>query len=377
MKKDRDKLSVTLTAILMKNNANNKLREKVEDELQNKFRAGIVNDIYNLRRQTKFLSEEELYLFTNAIYNNFELLKKGTDVTRDLIDPKNWFTDNEIINANQINFTADKKEDNIWFELHNVDMPEEGVWISSYETYKNLADNWNRGAIFYNQETQREGIIKTILGEQITVPKLIDKNVDEIYKAMLNHEFFANMITLNIQDTGLEKEFIEYYPESRILRVKKTNDSVVAILDGFHRLSSILRVTSDYPDFDGYMSIRVFNLDVQKAQSLILQESRGTSIGEQTIKTFDVKNKYMQIAKKINNYESESTNTLYHKLTYVFDEVKNNTKYCLFSNISNGLEDNFEDIIENASPRDIDKLTRYLVAFYNEFIGYTTIILRI
>lgn len=374
MNKDRGNLTEILTAIFISSNKNknDKLREAMEDELSNKFPAGLISDVYTTRKQINGITNEsQLYLITKFLYDSYDLFKDYTkELTKDKIDPTIWFTDNEIKKAKETENSAYSKDEEIWFELHNADYIEEyNVWISSHESYKNLVDNWNKGAILYNQETQREGVIKTILGEQITVPKLNHKNVNEISKAMMNHEFFTNMITLNIQETGLEKEYIEYYPADRLLRVKKSRDSQIFIVDGFHRLNSVIKVLTDHPNFQGYLCVRVTNLNTQKAQALIVQESKNSPIGEHTIKTFDVTNKYMQIAKKINEYESEATNSMYHKMTYIIDEVKSNSRYCLFSNIAYGLEDNFSDLIKEASPRDIDKITRFLVAFYNEFIG--------
>lgn len=370
MKKDRNKLSEILTAVLMKNNANSKLRKTIEEELENKFRAGIVNDIYNLRRQTKFLSEEELYLITNSLYNNFELLNKKTDITKDLIDPKNWFTDNEIRSANEINVENKSTEEDVYFILHNVDEIKEGVWISSHETIQNLVDNWNRGAILYNPETQRKGEIKFVLGETVKVPKLVDKNVNDIAKAMLEDEYYMDMITLNIQDFGgEEKQYIEYNQKDRVLRVKVTPVSSISLLDGMHRISAAKKALTVNPELQEYLSVRILSLPVEKAQQSILQAQRSTPLDEETIKLFDKKNPYVQVAEKLNNYGSAVTNSMYHKLTDSIEEVNFNQKYCLFSNISNGLEDNFSDIIPNFNPYKLEKFSRYLVDFYNVFLG--------
>jgi hypothetical protein len=141
------------------------------------------------------------------------------------------------------------------------------------------------------------------------------------------------------------------------------------LTDGAHRISGGKKALIENPNLEEYLAVRVENLSVQEAQRSILQAQRSTPLDDETIRLFDKKNPYVQVAEKINNFGSQITNSMYHKLTNSIEEVNFNQKYCLFSNIANGLEDNFSDIITNANPYKLDKLSRYLVDFYNVFLG--------
>jgi hypothetical protein len=67
MKKDKKELCGIITAILIKNNSNSKLRDKMMEELRNKFKTGVLTEIYNQNRQLVFIPDEELYLITKAL----------------------------------------------------------------------------------------------------------------------------------------------------------------------------------------------------------------------------------------------------------------------------------------------------------------------
>jgi hypothetical protein len=146
----------------------------------------------------------------------------------------------------------------------------------------------------------------------------------------------------------------------------------MSVIDGANRILSCVKASEEAKregidlSQEGF-SVNIYNLTEKQAQSLIHQEGKGNKIDENLLKSYNQEDKYINIAKEINSYESLETNSLYNMMGKDTEEVNKFNKYCLISTFAEGIEDNFNDVL--AIPRDIEKVKEYLVKFFNEFTG--------
>jgi hypothetical protein len=202
-----------------------------------------------------------------------------------------------------------------------------------------------------------------VQGEIIQRITIYKESVSDMARLMSNHEFFSNLLTLNIRKTG--SEVIEYDEPKQILTITMNENSFIDIVDGMHRILSIERVIENNADFEDFMMLRITNLDEISAWKLIKQENEGHKISEERIRANNPYNSSTAIAKYLNSYGTTQTNEMFGKVGQNIKEVSKLNLYTTVEILSNAIERNFS----LKTPRDVNNIQEYLVKFFNETIG--------
>jgi hypothetical protein len=232
--------------------------------------------------------------------------------------------------------------------------------------YYKIKEAWEKGVVTYNFETQREGVLRDIGIDVIKVPNINRNSVNNIKQKMLDGAFKSNTITWNILETGNER--YDYNEKSQELVFTRGAGSQMNVLDGMHRTQAIIELLTENPDNEElknrHTQLKIWNFDVMEAQDYINQEASGNALSVEKKKQYDKSNIYGILAQEVNKYGSQVRNVLYNKLGDL-DEVTVGDKYCSLYAFSESIEDNFR--VEE--PRQIKKVSKYLVEFYNEVVG--------
>ena len=365
--KSKEELKFLLKKLFKVYNYNRTLYEKMLQGIKNRMSTSKFVEFYTTDNDF-VIRNEELYWMAKLFKREYELLDEKFKVPDGKkIKVTEYFTDSEINLAEAYSIeTASENEDILI--LKNVVKVAEDEFVCYKASYKDISKAYNDGVTIYNFETQREPVVEysPILGDMIYKPKIYPKTIDEIYQSMKNHEFVANMITWNILATG-EEQF-EYNEKKNELTFKRGLYSQINSIDGYHRTLAIDRIINEDPDFEGYMQIKIFNYNVDKARKFIQQESKGNKISPARLAGMKV-SKFTRLVQHINEFENEETNLLYHKIGAERKEVSiAHKRYVDFLTLSTAIESVYGETI-NGNPRSIENLKYWLIEFFNELIS--------
>lgn len=167
-------------------------------------------------------------------------------------------------------------------------------WIGSIST-RLLVDFQLAGLINYNESTQR------LLGrvfkekEEIYSLRLNNESVVQIQDSLHRRSFIPNTITLNMIPDTTEWE---YDANKYELIIKKL--ACFDIIDGFHRLTAIMRETNANPQFVYPMELRIVSFEEQKARLFIYQEDRKNPMQKTVSETFNSVNPANRVIERVN-----------------------------------------------------------------------------
>lgn len=361
MLQDPKKLCDMIKVILTKNNHDNDFYNQYIKKLKGKILTNKLYSIFDLHYPVEKLDVEDLYHLTEFLYSATVSNKEH----KEKLNPAKWFSGNEIRSAKTRSINDLENSERSALRLDKI-LSGNGTEWTTVMSYQQIAKLYNDALLVYNFDTQRDPIIRYKDGTELKSPRLYMDSVNEIAQEMLDGNFESNTLTFNVRKTGDER--IDWNPKTGVFLFEKTKDSELAIIDGFHRLSAILKVVFEKPDINGYMTVNIKNLTVSQAQHFIYQEQKRNEISEETLKVFDKTDKYMQYTKLINEYR-EFDNELFNKMTANSNEV-GVSKFLLFSKFSNPLEEYFKDTLEQCNnARDRNRIFDYIVDFFNEVIG--------
>jgi hypothetical protein len=233
---------------------------------------------------------------------------------------------NELLNFKNISKKAN--EDIMVFE--NAYRTTENQFMIPIVNIHQLKDYFDDHLIGYNPEIQRE-LLRSVNknGEIIEKINLNKRKMNEIANKVVTGKFFSNAINLNILKNGLEN--VKYNEDSKRLIIECDENTIVNIIDGFHRLSGFLKAIQIDPNIQFNTSINISILDKQMASELIYQEDLHTSLSKSKAKLLNTSNPFMEIAKKLNKLGNESTNELFNRLAEDYNELRlNKNKFCTF-----------------------------------------------
>jgi hypothetical protein len=122
----------------------------------------------------------------------------------------------------------------------------------------------NLNKIKYNPRTQRRLTEKKSKGIVVKVITLFEDALDAIRELMEHNEFISDDITFNVDPT--------YYESPRIIKGKLVipKESVIDIIDGFHRLKEMLEVKDFNPSWSYTCIVNIVMFDEEKANRFIL-----------------------------------------------------------------------------------------------------------
>ena len=356
LKKDKQDLSAYIQKTIKQLATNKKIKVDMINTLKNRVSINKLSDLFLFKEdEYVLLNSSEIYWVTKYLINN----KSKFDYIFN-VSLEEYFTDKEQSEAElYIIITNEDEED--FLILDNVIKVSDTEYVCTDISYQTIKKFYDTGIINYSFDMQRESTVVNLGVGTIKKPTIYRRNVEKIKEKMKANKFYSNMLTWNILATG-EEEFIY---ESETNRMAFYKNSPVFLIDGMHRTIAITELLEEDPNAEGHMQIKIWNIDVFKAQEFIEQETQGTPISEERRKSLQ-QNKFMTIAKMINTNGNEDTNVMYNKITDNEDEInKYHTKYCFYSVITNVLEEKFEDILNK--PADNRKTADYLIDFFNEY----------
>lgn len=354
MKKDRQKLEEVLNLLLESYSNDNKIINKLVDDLVegHNFSRGRTIGIFTKNTPLSFFSNIELCLIVIYFYAITKEYK---------IKPDEWFNEGEILEAESFKYTDEEKITRI--VLHNVDQINEYQWICTKETYQNIARFMSNGLISYNMRTQRQPIVRRHGNKIIKTANIKPAKVEAIKKEMLDGTFNANVITWNIRKaTGLER--FKYNSKDRTLIIEVDENTNVDVIDGANRTAAILKSTESKPDIDRVTLIMVYNVQEEKARQIIYQEAKAEPLDEDYVNTFNVSDINMQLVKNINS--TQSMNELFNRIGTA-KELDRENKLVTYETLSKAI-----DYIYNLKDKPIIEarnVEKFLIELFNIVIG--------
>ncbi len=275
---------------------------------------------------------------------------------RGILNPENYFYKNEIEEGNKWK----RPKPNIVIEdltLSNFIQVDSDQWIGTMSSQQ-LGRLYNNGRILYRPETQRG--LKLIKSKDSILYR-IDYNLDAINNIsdmILNGEFIANTITLNVLRDG--NDTILYDPISSELEIGRRSE--IDVVDGFHRSYGLLKALVVNPNLDFNWEIRVVNWDIAKAQRFIYQEDYKTPLRKEYKESLSQARLESTV---VNNLNEAPHNEMQFKIATDINAIAHNRAYIMFNTMADAVKDNFKI----QSQRDVRNITSFLVDFFNELIG--------
>lgn len=355
MKKERSELHDELLIILKDFNRTGLIKELIKSDLLNDYMNKMVlTKTLNLNIPFNNLSISELYHICRLI-NNFKPKIKVDE----------YFTDDEmtqaIANKNNIKMESDSKMiiENVLYTKNN----NEESWVAIV-TYKQIYEWMKTGKLIYNMQTQRQGVLKKIKNEMIVIPYINDKSVEEISEAMLKNEFYSNMISINVTPNYNHK--LEYNPTERILIIDTNIFDNVAVTDGYHRCSGVVKALEKNPNLHGELYLKITNMSIEKAQKFIRQESKSNIQNQEALEKYNPDNKITMFINNINEMGGIGSNALYRKIDM---EVNTVDTWIMFENFKEGLVmSGFIDDVTNTNiEKEINDIEKFIVKFFYTF----------
>lgn len=348
MKTERGQLEHYLRLTIEENALNTKVHDQVKEFFKQKnISPGEVAAMLTQQIPLETLDGVILYLLTKGLYQ-----ATGTEI----LNPTRWFTDIEIKEAEKYKKENEEVLDgDLIFE--NVLQVEEDQWVTVLTSQK-IKQLYNSFRVFYRPETQR-GMVSYRSGNSII--KRIDVNirvVNNIAKKLIDGSFITNTITFNVLKDGNDN--IEYNPDNMSLIIGK--ESEIDVVDGFHRSYAILKALITKPNLNKNWEVRIVNWDIDKAQRFIYQESLQTPLKKSRQEELNQSKLENQIVKNLNEM---ARNELQYKITTDYLLIKNNSAYVMFDDLSDAIK----EVFTIKSQRDVKKITKFLIEFFNELVG--------
>lgn len=208
----------------------------------------------------------EVLLFAEQFFANTGL---------SVVDPHNWFTENEILEARQ--YTA--YNDNIMSLPYTVDnvIPvnlNKNIFSATLDI-RAIADMINSQILFYNLDVQREPSKEIRRGIVRERPKVNKRNVEEMKELILKDKLMVTSLTFNaVPHSSYTDEELIFHDEKLTIG----DGTRLDILDGYHRCLASVAALEENPDVDFKFNVLFYNLTTKQAKQLQAQLAKATPI---------------------------------------------------------------------------------------------------
>lgn len=263
--KDKEQLQETLVATIERIKSDKKRVTRIKKGLKEyNVLPGTVQLILNApEEQLKQIDDKFLCLLTEQIYivsGNLEL------------NPEKYFSKREI---KEVKSTYEYIN-----ELEKVDFPytfkpaikvDEDVYTTVIKAseLKMLMDN---KLLQYNFLTQREAIehFNKTKSEIVREIKIYKKHMEQIKKSILKGEALPSTLTFNAR-LGTADEGVELIYNEETLELTVTEGTLLDCLDGYHRVTAIVKAFMENPEIDMKFMLTIVNYDIPKAAQYFTQ----------------------------------------------------------------------------------------------------------
>lgn len=303
---------------------------------------GTLNEILVSNDKINELNEEELCLLAVAVSDAIS--------DENIYDYKKYFTVSEINKSKK--YKRERNELTLPYTFHNVLQSSDQDYLTILSA-KDIAALYNSGILTYNYESQRLPKRKILKNGQVKVePTLNKKSVAEITQLMRDRKYRSNTIVFNILMDGTEQ--IDYDEGDLTVISGQIN-----IIDGFHRLQSILNILEEDPTYDGYMDVAIKYLDIEEARFYLGQINKMNKFDKTLVKSLmnlELSDKIVDRIEKNSSLKGRiSTNTtLIKKFGYL-------TNFAILS-------DAIKKIFEPQTNKDVIDYSKFLSDFFSYLI---------
>ncbi|MCC9021765.1 DNA sulfur modification protein DndB [Bacillus nakamurai] len=324
-------------------NDSNKVKE-LKAIMGNKYKTlpGYVQEILNNNdNNVQRMNEKEVYIFAKELYSILGILA---------LDPANYFPTRLAKELEGGRIFAGEEVVKLPYTFKNVVKIKEDNYVTSISA-KELSELYNSSILQYNYNTQREG--KFIKGSLIPVPKTNPKSVDEIKELFIKGDLIVSMLTFNARlGTADGDEELDYNPSDLSLTV--TRGTLLDALDGYHRISGIVKALAEVPELDQPFILNVVNYDEEKAKHHFAQMNTINPVEKSRIEELGQKRYSSTIVEQL-KFNSELKN----KISPQGDIGLDSNFLVTYHTLSEAIDDAFE----LNSRRDALKIAKYLSSF--------------
>lgn len=266
-----DKLSEALEVIKPNRSKVNELKKKMSEH---GISAGDTQYIIAGRTPLSELSINILCLLSSKIYEVTEL-EAG--------NPTNYFSTQEIKQCQTFEAIIDKDKISFPYTFSNVTFVREGNFSTTItaQEIKKLMDS---NLLTYNFETQREARIEKDKEDQIVLkPNTNPKSVQEISDLLKAGDLETTTITFNaLVNTSDGAEELVFDHKDKSLTI--TKGTQLNILDGYHRISGIVKALSEDETLDAVFDLKILNYSTRRAIKYFNQINKVNPISESRLK---------------------------------------------------------------------------------------------
>lgn len=239
-----------------------------------RIRLGDSIDIIESRTPIETMSYDDLYKLTRVLYEINKTHRVSASI--DKLDVEKYFTEIEKVDFEHEIEYSNKVGDVIFTNWLQVN-PDQYVCVIPIEQIIELRDS-NR--IKYNPKTQRAMTVKEKGGVKVKRVTMVAKSLTEINDLMTSNDFISDDITFNVNPDLYEAPKVV----NNHLVIGK--QSVIDIIDGFHRFHEMVRVKDKNNQWKYMCIINVTVFTEAKAIKFMLQRNKKNPFtDEQTTKS--------------------------------------------------------------------------------------------
>jgi len=358
-KVDRQLIESNLTSIIDEIKTKRKITTAVKKKLSTHgVSVGDVEYILSGRTPVTEVSMSVLGLLLEGIHS-----ETGIDTA----NPEHYFTQQEIKNF-KVFEVAEEDRVELPYTFSNVAYVKEGNYSTTI-TAQEIKKMFDGNILVYNFETQREAKVERDKNDNIVLkPKTNPKSVNEIADLLKSGELETTTITFNaLAGTSDSGEELVYDHKNRTLTV--TKGTQINILDGYHRISAIVKALTEDPTLDGVFDLKILNYSVKRALKYFNQINRTNPISESRLKETN-----------IGNMATVAAEELKDKCEYLYGKVSSGDK--LYTSADQLVSSNvlIDAIDEHFNPTDrlsARETGAYLADFFTElFESYPDAFIR-
>lgn len=376
--KSREELLDNLQIIINNNDYNKQLINKLSIKFDEKgFSMQRPNQIFSGSAQLESLGNTELLTLTDGLYNL-------TQNNKNLINPKDYFSDSEIVRFESYQRPIEEQKDSLI--LKNVVQIDDLQWICPFWTLEEIYNAQNNAQLSYNFNTQREATYKkTATGDILIAATLNKESVRDISEEMFENKFTPNLITLNVRLIDGKKPRLKYNENTKELIIKPQykfveedgeseiildDTTFIDILDGFHRINGALwaieKAKQENKQLKGGLIVSIICMTEAEARNYIAREAKRNDMSEEFTKAL-TNDDYNKIVAQINDYGDKNTNILKNKIADTREELNYTDKLTTSAVIREGIKQTDIDIKDAI---EIKMMIPRMIEIINMLISY-------
>jgi len=341
------------------NDNNIKNMEKILIALKPKILPQKLAKLFNSQLDIDNFNDDELYFMTKY----FHLVSKDTkEIKVDKISPEKFFTNPEIKNYDEMDDIDYSVElDNHMLIPNVTEIKEDREWRSPKVSIQDLKSFVDKNLVTYDPKMQRPSDKKIVRGQVREVISTNKKSINEIKNLIIKGDYFPPTITFNIVSNGNEK----FNFENNMLGITVEGGCEVAILDGWHNLSALIKALRVNPNIDLDFKVDIYRVDENTARDFIAMRNKQTPFKMETESYYDTSKVENLLANDIN---TEGTNNqMKNKIGKESNDIKLLNDYCTFKTLSTAIKDNFE--LDKKNVKKTRDIKLYLIEYFNEIVG--------